>query len=528
MYDDGATLLSLAPELVYAIAERVSKRDRRRLRLTCKHLCDILESQVLHTIYFGIQYNDHSEGIARLQSLAATKDFSRGLSQWGRHLHIKPIHIALALEDGPDVLAREELIRTCIRNALDALQNLKSVTWTPGKKDKAWTHEIIMDFLTSRPSLQMFQVHHKYLRVPVPLYRMQDLQEVIFIGFTSRRRVSPETYNDLARLVASPAGQLTKLSVVYTSLHQIFQFLTPKAEPPRLKDLRMTRSFIKLDSFTIPHLRHLTCLHLLHMKDPDASEDSDISDGSTLESPGGLKNREYRKGSQLSDFWSDLRLARIYLKEISIDDINTGLLGYLACYTGLTKLVVTRRFPSSFLPGSDALATLFFAKGLPSHGKTLEELTIDPHFKDCWCLGEDSMPAFSTCTGLRILKVCISTADLPRARASSHIMEKILDMVSIHMPRLSQLSISPSTAGAFHFSGPRKIYSLNMAAAQPAIDCLLEYPIPLSTIVQFPSVIIWSRRFDPNFVPQSPNELAAGDRSRLRYQEVKEMIYDEE
>jgi len=91
------TLLSLAPELLCVLAEhvriahltqtqetqtrKVTKKDLKQLRLTCKHLGDILESQVLHTIHFSIEHSNYSKATARLQRLATTKNLSppRGL-----------------------------------------------------------------------------------------------------------------------------------------------------------------------------------------------------------------------------------------------------------------------------------------------------------------------------------------------------------------------------------------------------------------------------------------------------------------
>ena len=248
----------------------------------------------------------------------------------------------------------------------------------------------------------------------MPLDQMQDLREITFTeryGYRSSQPVRVQTYNNLAKFFAScPAGQITKLSIVLTSLHEIFQFLTPEIEPLRLKDIRMVQSFIKLDAFTISHLRHLTCLHLLSMKTPSnlRSKNSDSSKDTSPESSGALENAECRIGSKLSDLWSALHLAGIYLKEIQVDVINTGLLGYLTRYTGLTKLIISTRCFNS-LPESDASAKLFFAEPLASHFDTLAELT---GFEDLWCFGEHNLSAFSSCRGLDKLSVSVAKADL--------------------------------------------------------------------------------------------------------------------
>jgi len=126
-----------------------------------------------------------------------------------------------------------------------------------------------MEFLASRPSLHVFEVELSHLKVAVSLDRMRDLQEISLTDNFRYRPAEPirvQTYNNLTKLLESrPADQVTQLSVRRTSLHEIFQIFTPEVEPLRLKHLRMQRLFIKLDPLTIPHLRHLTCLHLLDM-----------------------------------------------------------------------------------------------------------------------------------------------------------------------------------------------------------------------------------------------------------------------
>ena len=254
----------------------------------------------------------------------------------------------------------------------------------------------------------------------MPLDRMQDLQKITFVERYRHRSSKPvrvQTYNNLAKLLASrPADQITKLSVVLTSLHEIFQFLTPEVEPLRLKVLQMTQSSIKLDPFIIPHLRHLTCLHLSFMKNPSdvRMENSDASEDTSPEISGDLENSEHRIESKMSDFWSALRHAGIHLREITVDSINPGLFGYLTHYSGLTNLVVTANvFDTS--PDSDALARLFFAEPLASHSETLEELAVHASFEDLWCFGEHNISAFSRCTGLEQLGVSVAKADLPNA-----------------------------------------------------------------------------------------------------------------
>ncbi|KIM43932.1 hypothetical protein M413DRAFT_9232 [Hebeloma cylindrosporum] len=534
---------------------QVSKRDRQRLRLTCKHLGDILEAQVLQNIYFNIQKHNYSQATERLQSLANTenKNLSRGLSRSGRHLHIgslspKPFGSLKSYtcvgdelvpvpepEDGPEVAVVEEMMRTYLRGALDALRSLQSVTWIPEEKDEAWTHEIIMDFLTSRPSLHTLTVELSHLRVALPLDRMQDLREIDFTeryGYRSSEPVRVHTYKNLAKFLASnPAGQITKLSVVLTSLHEVFQFLTPKAEPLRFNELQMTQSFIKLDPFTLPHLRHLTCLHLLSMKVPSMTEDPDSG------SSGDLENAERRAGSKLTDVWSALQRAGIHLREIVVDRVNAGLLGYLTHYTGLTKLVIsTNGFDTS--PESDAVARLFFAEPLASHNETLQEFEVYAGFEDLWCFCEHNISAFSSCTGLRKLGVSVVKADLP-ARVSGgvpeaeiapnqpNIVKTLLDKVSTHMPRLSQLWISPASEERFR-GGRRqgtRTYMHRKAVAQLAIECLLAYPIPPN--VQLPNVSIWTKTFEPHVASTLLDEIVGGG-PRRRYREIIKEVDVEE
>jgi hypothetical protein len=183
-------------------------------------------------------------------------------------------------------------------------------------------------------------------------------------------------------------------------------------EPLRLKDLRMTQSFIKLDPLTMPHLRHLTCLHLLNMKMPSNLRKENLNASEDTSSEGSGERKAQRKSyieSKMSDFWLALQGAGVYLKEIKVDDINDEFLGYLTRYTGLTKLGVSSHSLPKF---SDSSAKLFFVESLPSHAETLEELDIEAEFEDLWCFGEHNVSAFSRCMGLKTLSVCVSRADL--------------------------------------------------------------------------------------------------------------------
>ncbi|KIM43928.1 hypothetical protein M413DRAFT_25441 [Hebeloma cylindrosporum] len=99
------TLLSLPPELLHAIAENVTKKDLKRLRLTCKLLGDILEP-------------------IPLSPFGEIKDLME------KYLGI-----------------------------LSALRSLQSVTWS-GPQVQWIKHghmKIIMDFLASLPSLHVFE-----------------------------------------------------------------------------------------------------------------------------------------------------------------------------------------------------------------------------------------------------------------------------------------------------------------------------------------------------------------------------------
>ena len=287
-------------------------------------------------------------------------------------------------------------------------------------RDEAWTHEAIMEFLASRPSLHVFEVGLSHLNVAVTLDRMQFLQEISFTDdyhFPPDKPIKVQTYNNLTKLLASrPASQIIQLSVVLTSLHEIFQFFPPEVEPLRLKDLRMRKSLIKLDPLTIPHLRHLTCLHLLNMMIPSKLWKVNLLPCG----PGSARAREVERedrirSKMLNDFWLALQRAGVFLKEIKVDGINDGLLGYLTCYTGLTKLGIE----SYFLPlpkSSNPLAKLFFAESLASHVETLEELDVKARDEDLWCFGEHNVSAFSRCMGLKTLSVRVPKIKRPRAK----------------------------------------------------------------------------------------------------------------
>jgi len=107
---------------------QVDRSDLSRLRLTCKHLGDILESQALHIINFSFGY-PINQTISKLQSLAATKTLSRGLSRSTRHLVIYPLS---NLPYGSKDYEKSRIsvaMRVYLFDALDVLRSLQSVTY---------------------------------------------------------------------------------------------------------------------------------------------------------------------------------------------------------------------------------------------------------------------------------------------------------------------------------------------------------------------------------------------------------------
>ncbi|SJL16550.1 uncharacterized protein ARMOST_20076 [Armillaria ostoyae] len=170
----------------------------------------------------------------------------------------------------------------------------------------------------------------------------------------------------------------------------------------------------------VPHLHHLTSLRI-----------RDINDVAP-------------------EFWSALRIEKIYIRDISVDIVNDALLEYLESYSGAKSMILVAE--QSLYHGSFK----FWSEILPKHADTLVELCVQPNFK-CgggWCLDTRSLDAIRRCKRLEILRVKIHQETLD-TEDEPNIISRSLD--SLHeWPCLNVLNFRSLTTptifpGEVHF-----------------------------------------------------------------------------
>ena len=95
-------------------------------------------------------------------------------------------------------------------------------------------------------------------------------------------------------------------------LHEIYNSI-PRPSCPALRNLRISGYSLQLDAITIPHLRGLTALDIVHTADIHVPE----VDGA---------------------LWRELQAAGIRLKELVVEVVTGPMIRYLSSYRGLEKL----------------------------------------------------------------------------------------------------------------------------------------------------------------------------------------------
>ena len=162
----------------------------------------------------------------------------------------------------------------------------------------------------------------------------------------------------------------------------------PKNILPPLRRLYLHDCFVRINKFTLPHLRQLTSLELICRQHGDLDWGLDCDYGHPR------------------DIWSTFTGSGIQLEELVHNTTNTSLLDYLSSYSGLKKLELSVS-PSTNASSSDETATRFFSDVLPRHLVTLESLNLDAYFEGEWCFTSRNAGLIGQCTKLNHLLMSI-------------------------------------------------------------------------------------------------------------------------
>ncbi|TFK39606.1 hypothetical protein BDQ12DRAFT_712263 [Crucibulum laeve] len=105
--------------------------------------------------------------------------------------------------------------------------------------------------------------------------------------------------------------------------------------------------------------------------------------------------------------WKTLQLEGIILRELVTDEICEVFLDYIASYSGLIKLVLTRATAhNGDAVAADTLAETFYFQVLPLHADSLEILDIRGAYERKWCYGYHYSDSLRQCR--RLNRTCLS------------------------------------------------------------------------------------------------------------------------
>lgn len=302
------------------------------------------------------------------------------------------------------------------KSSCDLQCHVVSVRWTPHHKEDETTHTIVVQALSSLPNLCYVNFSVTYCKVPLPFDLFSNLREISLVG--TCEPYHDDTLDNLAKLVAKTPS-LNSIDITSNwrcnqpmnkaqSLHELFKYY-PRSEPPlRLRHLGLKVCLVRLDEFTLPHLRQLVSLELTSIEDPYTRQryikEDEYEDGTLL-------SEQKQFGSSLDEVWKTLRDAEIHLEEITVDVIVPALLDYLHSYSGLKKLIMK---PGGFDDGirSDAMASEFFATSFFKHRASLQELAIHALYEGGWCFSTGNLSVISACQVIKTLKMSIISDQL--------------------------------------------------------------------------------------------------------------------
>ena len=277
--------------------------------------------------------------------------------------------------------------------------------------DPSWTEAAVIRGLTRLPQLQDLQLilnrHAPFERSVghIQLDCLSGLKKISLSG--NHIHFPPDIISGLAGLVAK-SPQLVHLEVKLgyrgisletPTLHDVLNKV-PEDHQLQLTHLALSRTGIRIDSSTLPHLRSLISLDLRNL--PISSIRTDDAD---------LTGTSERLGwaCSTSDVCAILKKEGIYLKHVVVSDV--GAFEYLCSYSGLETLdLCSMNFDT--VEESHTSARGFYKFILPQLVHSLQVLKIQPKHEGRWCFEPKDIfqsLALSQCYKLRSLSVALNS-----------------------------------------------------------------------------------------------------------------------
>lgn len=275
-----------------------------------------------------------------------------------------------------------------------------------------------MDSLATLPYLEELRITLGGGSVSaLKLEQLTNLRKINISGFSTDYRtiIIPGL-----RTLISNSPQLTHLDIDNHSqraeydtstLHDLLGAVAPNS-PLNLTNLNLRGLCIKLDAGTIPHLRSLQSISLCNIIDTRQEDLAHLDDLPFREE---LVERTGAFSSSPQEIWDMFREEHICLTEIITDQVNEGLLQYLASYDGLKSLVLSARTTGNAY-ASNKLAVEFYNEVLPRHAPTLVCLDILPDHEGKWCFGKHNSVSVLQCGRLATLRMSVNSLEIEREK----------------------------------------------------------------------------------------------------------------
>ncbi|KAF9040451.1 hypothetical protein BDZ89DRAFT_1060532, partial [Hymenopellis radicata] len=410
-------LLSLPTEILHSIFEQLDQTEWKQLRLTNKHLCDIISPLLFPRLVLDIKYSHSRSSRALLKGVASKK------TQVASHVETLEIHSLMpprykALHFWKRLFKRRQRkYQTLEKHLLAALPKFISVTCLildmsamryvqPSKEDR------IIKSLSSLPSLahlSLLMYREVGTSIPNSIGRhFKTLQSLHFAG-------DAQCYHGIPRALVANSPALKELSVDSSDLALSALFSEVDALPLKSITLGNTaqRFLDNMPAFR-PHIGSLSTFV--------ASESIDVP----------------------VDFWSVLASQQVILQTLSVHRVDRALLDYLSSYAGLVDLTLSSG-PLENGVESRSLADTFYQSVLLKHAPTLKSLRLSTPHDGPWCLGDLHVDHVIACNHLSFLRVAIGSSEENTVSDPLNVITRLLNSVCDGRLPLQFLEISFAT-----------------------------------------------------------------------------------
>ncbi|KAK0207548.1 hypothetical protein IW262DRAFT_529423 [Armillaria fumosa] len=425
-------VLSLPPELLHQIFQKLQISDLKRLRATCKRFSAVATPFVFSSLKIDTDSYQFRKYSSILKAIAS------GRSNVARHVQTLTI-LSLTpprykrLRLWQRIMKRKQRVyRAFESNFIRAVTKFTAVTslYFDIHTIQPSSAEKIMRSLGALPRLSQLSVHMYHDVDPsVSLSLSRHFKNLHSIHLCGLR----PCYNDAPSTIIANSPALTELTLDGTcditsdktaTMENLFSKLpTGTALPLQSLTIGGTMRYLLDPAPQIPpHFKSLTSLVIT----------SDII-------------------SVPAEFWRALETARIYLQKLSVRELDESLLNYLESYTGLKDLSAGR-FEDD-VAKSDLAADRFYHCVVPKHSGSLRNVHISTDFEGKWCLSDTQLDEIMRCSGLVSLDVSVGLSEVDALYDENAITRLLEAAANGVFPLLRNIGIA--------FANPRSVRSID-------------------------------------------------------------------